>query len=80
MRFLKIAFAGLVTAIAMLFSLLFACGVALIGILVYLYIRMRGRSTAQLRRQDPNDSAPRPAEGDVIDVSATEISSDRLKR
>ncbi len=79
MRFLKIAIAGIVTAIAMLFSLLFAAGVAVIGVLVYLYLRLRGRPASVRFGTSLRPSRPAPA-GDVIDVTATEVPSQRLER
>jgi hypothetical protein len=79
MRFLKIAIAGLVTAIAMLFSLLFAVGVAVIGVLAYLYLRLRGRP-ANVRFGTSTKPPPVAAAGDVIDVTATEVPAQRLER
>lgn len=76
MRFLKIAIAGLITIAAMLASLLMAFGVALIGALVYLYLRLRGRSTPAVSR---SPAAPaRPAASEVIEVTATEVRTKTL--
>jgi hypothetical protein len=80
MRILKVAFAGLITALAMFFSLMVAFIVALIGVLVYLYLRLRGRTRS--RPPGPTSAGPasRPAGSDVIDVTATEVRSERLEK
>jgi hypothetical protein len=75
MRFLKIAFAGLVTLLAMFASLIVAIGVALIGAIVFLYLRLRGRTAAMVFRRGAPRPAARPAAADVIEVTATEVSS-----
>lgn len=80
MRLLKVAFAGLITVVALLFSLMVAVGVAAIGLVVYLYLRLRGKSAAVrfggAPQAPPTDRAPH----DVIDVTATEVGQQRLDR
>ncbi len=80
MRLLKIAFAGLVTVLAMLVSLVVAVGVALIGIVVYLFLRLRGRSATVSFRSSPTNRPTRPTDPGVIDVAATEVRTTRLER
>jgi hypothetical protein len=73
MRLLKVAIAGLVTAVAMFFSLLFAVGVAIIGVIAYCFLRLRGRPASV---RFPAAGRPkRAAASDVIDVTATEVPS-----
>ncbi|MBI5689498.1 MAG: hypothetical protein HZC55_05325 [Verrucomicrobia bacterium] len=76
MRLLKIVLAGLVTAVAMAASLLFALGVAIIGLLVYGYLRLRGKPASV--RFGRNPAPPPPAQGEVIDIKATEVPARRL--
>jgi hypothetical protein len=76
MRLLKVAIAGLVTAVAMFFSLLFAVGVAFIGVIAYCFLRLRGRP-ASVRFSSPHRPKPAAA-ADVIDVTATEVPADKL--
>ena len=80
MRFLKIAFVGLVTALAMLASLVVALGVALLGILVFLFLRLRGRPATGSFRPTSTSRPTRPTESDVIDVTATEVGTNRIER
>ena len=80
MRFLKIAFVGLVTALAMLASLVAALVVALIGIVVYLVLRLLGRPAAVSFRPVATTRPTRPTESDVIDVTATEVRANRIER
>jgi hypothetical protein len=80
MRILKVAIAGLVTALAMFFSLMVALGVAVIGVGVYLYLRLRGRPANGPFRQPPARQPTHQTESDVIDVTATEVRPDKPER
>lgn len=80
MRFLKVAFAGLVTALAMLASLMVALAVAVAGLVIFLFLRMRGRkSPGPLVGHTPGRPTGH-ADSDVIEVTATEVRSTRLER
>ena len=80
MRILKIAVAGLLTALAMLVSLMVALGVAIVGLMAYLYLRLRGRSfPGPFQRPSTSPRSP-PTGSDVIDVTATEVRTDRQER
>ncbi len=75
MRFVKIAFALVVTLLAMLASFMVALAVGLIGLIVYLFLRLRGQPPAGEFRP-PARSRPPPTPGsEVIDVTATEVPS-----
>jgi hypothetical protein len=81
MRLLKVAIAGVITALAMFFSLLVAIGVALIGVIVFLFLRLRGRpASVRFQTSMGRKPAASPSAGDVIEVTATEVPSHRLDR
>jgi len=79
MRILKIAFAGLVTLLAMFASLVVAFIVALVGLLAYVFIRLRGKS-ARRPFGGPRPMPPRRPADDVIDVTVTEVGTKQLDR
>lgn len=78
MRLMKVAFAGLVTLIAMLFSLMVAVGVAAIGLAAYLYVRLRGKPVSARFGGTPKSTTSRTPPSDAIDITATEVGSRRL--
>lgn len=80
MRMLKVVLAGLVTAIAMIFSLVVALGVALIGAIAYLYLRVRRKPVRGRVDGAPGATAPAARAGEVIDVTATEVEVSRIER
>ena len=80
MRYLKIAFAGLITVLAMFASLLVALGVALIGIVVYTFLRLRGPSATGPFRPTPGNRRTGDPKSEVIDVTATEVRTNRLEK
>lgn len=79
MRILKIALAAVVTVLAMMFSLVVALGVALVGLLAYLYLRLRRPPAADPLRHPSRPASP-AAGPDVIEVSATEVREPRLDK
>ncbi len=79
MRFLKVAFAGVITLLAMLASLVVAVVVALVGLLAYVFIRLRGKPARPPFGGSRPPPPRRPAD-DVIDVTVTEVSSKSLDR
>ena len=76
MRILKVAIVGLVTAVAMFFSLMVALGVAVVGLAVFFYLRLRGRRAPTPFRRSAAEQ-PSPSGAEVIDVTATEVRSTR---
>lgn len=80
MRLLKVAFAALVTLIAMLFSLMVAVGVAAIGLAAYLYVRLRGKPVSARFGGAEKSATARGTAQDAIDVTATEVGSRHLDR
>jgi len=80
MRMLKVVLAGLVTAVAMAFSVVVALGVALIGAIAYLYLRLRGKPVQGRVGGTPGAAAPTARSGEVIDVTATEVEVTRIER
>lgn len=79
MRLLKIAFAGVVTLLAMFASLVVAFIVALVGLLAYLFIRLRGKP-ARMSFGGPRTMPPKRPADDVIDVTVTEVGTKQLDR
>lgn len=80
MRILKVAIVGLLTVVAMFFSLMVALGVAVVGLVVFLYLRLRGpRAAGPFHRPSPSP-LPHHHESDVIDVTATEVRADKLEK
>lgn len=76
MRIVKVVFALVVTLLGMLVSLMVALAVALIGVVVYLYLRLRRRPAGGGPSRPTGPRRPPPGsagEGDVIDISATEV-------
>jgi hypothetical protein len=78
MRLLKVAFAALVTLIAMLFSLVVAVGVAAIGLAAYLYVRLRGKPVSVRFGGTAKSPAAKGVPPDAIDITATEVGSRHL--
>lgn len=74
MRLLKVVLAGVVTAVALLFSVVVAFGLLVTGLLAYLYLRLRRKPS---RTAAAAGAAPSSA---VIDVTATEVPEARLER
>lgn len=79
MRILKIAFAGVVTLLAMFASLVVAFIVALVGLLAFVFVRLRGRP-GHVEFGGARPAPPRRPADDVIDVTATEVGTKQLDR
>jgi len=81
MRFLKIVLAGLVTVLAMLASLAAAVFITFFGLVAYLFLRLGGRpARVRFGRRAPPPRPPAGGAGDVIDVTATEVTTKHLER
>lgn len=74
MRLLKVVLAVVVTGVALLFSVVVAIGLLVTGLLAYIYLRLRRKSS------DPVAAGGTAPSSAVIDVTATEVPATRVER